>query len=97
MVVDAQGMMVAIRTEHWAMLNRLSDADMESALREMVEQVQLRRYRQSPRGPKKKPPLQSRYQNGTPWRRPESRPTGKRTADTIGHRFHVQFCGAAPH
>jgi hypothetical protein len=58
------GMTVAIPAAHWTVFHRLDDAGMAEALRDMAERVQLARYRKSPRGPKKKPPPKTRYENG---------------------------------
>jgi hypothetical protein len=58
------GMMVAIPAPHWAVFRDLSDQAFASTLRELVSSVDLSRYQKHPRGPKKKPPERTPYQNG---------------------------------
>jgi IS4 transposase len=58
------GMMVAIPPCHWEVFGRWSDAEVAAVLQEVAAGVKLARYRKHPRGPKKKPPARSRYQNG---------------------------------
>lgn len=58
------GMMVAIPPAHWHVFNDLSAAEMAGVLKDMASHVLLRRYRKTPRGPKKPPPKRSRYKNG---------------------------------
>jgi len=58
------GMMIAIPSTHWVVFRHLSDREMSEALRAIASRAQLARYRKSRRGPKKKPPPRSRYQNG---------------------------------
>lgn len=58
------GMMVAIAPDHWEMFWSLSDTEMAKALRTMADHVCLKRYRKTPRGPKKPPPKRQPYQNG---------------------------------
>ena len=58
------GMMIAIPTPHWAFFRELSDQEFANALRELAASVNLSRYQKHPRGPKKKPPARTAYQNG---------------------------------
>jgi hypothetical protein len=58
------GMMVAIPASHWAVFRDLSDQALASALRELASSVDLSKYQKHPRGPKKKPPERTVYQNG---------------------------------
>jgi len=58
------GMMMAIPAPHWALFRGLSDQECAGALRELASSVDLAKYQQHPRGPKKKPPERTPYQNG---------------------------------
>jgi hypothetical protein len=58
------GMMVAIPAADWSAFERFSDAQTARVLREIASQVSIRRYRKTPRGPKKPPPQRRRYKNG---------------------------------
>jgi hypothetical protein len=58
------GMMIAIPAPHWAFFRTLSVQAFADTLRELASSVQLSRYQKHPRGPKKKPPERSPYQNG---------------------------------
>lgn len=58
------GMMVAIPAVHWSVFETFSDAQIARVLREIASHVSLRRYRKTPRGPKKPPPPRRRYKNG---------------------------------
>jgi hypothetical protein len=58
------GMMIAIPAPHWALFRALSDKAFADALRELASSVNLLRYQKHPRGPKKKPPERTAYQNG---------------------------------
>ena len=58
------GMMIAIPTPHWVLFRELSDQAFANALRELASSVNLARYQKHPRGPKKKPPERTAYQNG---------------------------------
>ena len=58
------GMMIAIPTPHWALFRDLSAQEFANALRELAASVNLSRYQKHPRGPKKKPPERTAYQNG---------------------------------
>jgi hypothetical protein len=58
------GMMIAIPAPHWALFRELSDQEFANALRELASAVNLSRYQKHPRGPKKKPPERTAYQNG---------------------------------
>jgi hypothetical protein len=58
------GMMVAIPPAHWLVFQEFSDAEVARVLREIASHVSLRRYRKTPRGPKKPPPERRRYKNG---------------------------------
>jgi hypothetical protein len=57
-------MMIAIPTPHWAFFRELSDQEFANVLRELAASVNLARYQKHPRGPKKKPPARTAYQNG---------------------------------
>jgi hypothetical protein len=58
------GMMVAIPPERWQVFRTLSDAAIAQVLRMIASHVSLRRYRKTPRGPKKPQPKRRRYRNG---------------------------------
>jgi IS4 transposase len=58
------GMMIAIPAPHWQFFRALSDRDFADALRELAASVKLSRYQKHPRGPKKKPPERTSYENG---------------------------------
>ena len=58
------GMMIAIPAPHWALFRQLSTQGFANVLRELASAVNLTRYRKHPRGPKKKPPERTAYQNG---------------------------------
>jgi hypothetical protein len=58
------GMMIAIPAPHWALFRALSDKEFADALHEVASSVHLSRYQKHPRGPKKKPPERTAYQNG---------------------------------
>jgi hypothetical protein len=58
------GMMIAIPAPHWAFFRALSDKEFADALHEVASSVNLARYQKHPRGPKKKPPERTAYQNG---------------------------------
>ncbi len=59
------GMMVAIPAPHWALFRDLSEQEFASVLRELASSVDLVTYQKHPRGPKKKPPERTPYQNGS--------------------------------
>lgn len=58
------GMMIAIPAPHWQLFREFSDRDFAHALRELAASVMLSRYQKHPRGPKKKPPKRTPYENG---------------------------------
>jgi IS4 transposase len=58
------GMMIAIPAPHWKFFRELSDREFANAWRELANSVKLSRYQKHPRGPKKKPPERTPYQNG---------------------------------
>jgi DDE family transposase len=58
------GMMIALPAPHWALFRALSNKEFANALRELASSVRLSRYQKHPRGPKKKPPERTVYQNG---------------------------------
>jgi Transposase DDE domain len=58
------GMMVALAPACWSVFEGFDDAQMARVLREIASHVSLRRYRKTPRGPKKPPPQRRRYKNG---------------------------------
>jgi Transposase DDE domain len=58
------GMMLAIPSPHWVFFRELSDQAFANTLRELASSVSLSRYQKHPRGPKKKPPERTAYQNG---------------------------------
>src|SRR5262245_50693486 len=58
------GMMIAIPAPHWAFFRELSDRECANVLRELALSVNLSRYQKHPRGPKKKPPERTPYENG---------------------------------
>ena len=58
------GMMIAIPAPHWTFFRELSDREFADVLRELASSVSLSRYQKHPRGPKKKPPERTPYENG---------------------------------
>src|SRR5215475_2078832 len=58
------GMMIAIPAPHWALFRDLSAQEFAGALHELASSVDLAKYQKHPRGPKKKPPERTPYQNG---------------------------------
>jgi hypothetical protein len=58
------GMMVAIPAAHWQVFHDLSAAAMARVLKDIASHVSLKRYRKTPRGPKKPQPKRRRYKNG---------------------------------
>ena len=58
------GMMIAIPALHWVFFRDLSAQAFAEALRELASSVDLARYQKHPRGPKKKPPQRTPYENG---------------------------------
>ena len=58
------GMMIAIPAPHWGLFRILSAQEFANVLRELASSVNLARYQKHPRGPKKKPPERTAYQNG---------------------------------
>jgi hypothetical protein len=59
-----EGMMIAIPEPHWTKFRKLTASQMAEVLKELAANVNLRRYKKSPRGPKKPPPKKSKYKNG---------------------------------
>ena len=57
-------MMIAIPAPHWVFFRELSDREFAEALGELASSVNLSRYQKHPRGPKKKRPERTAYQNG---------------------------------
>ena len=58
------GMMIAIPTPKWTMFRALTPAQLARVLKELAANMNLRRYRKHPRGPKKPPPQRARCKNG---------------------------------
>jgi hypothetical protein len=58
------GMMVQIPSEHWNEISDLSLKQFVNLLQGWAKQMDIERYRKSPRGPKKPPPKKKRYRNG---------------------------------
>lgn len=58
------GMMVAIPARHWRVFRTLTSTELAHVLKELSSNINLRRYRKHPRGPKKPPPKKSKYKNG---------------------------------
>ena len=58
------GMMIAIPAPHWSFFRDFSAPAFAEALRELASSVDLSRYQKHPRGPKKKPPERTPYENG---------------------------------
>jgi hypothetical protein len=58
------GMMRASPAPHWVLCRVLSVQAFANVLRELASSVHLARYQKHPRGPKKKPPARTTYQNG---------------------------------
>jgi IS4 transposase len=58
------GMMIALPPPCWAVVARMAARPFARLLTGIAAQVDLGRYRKSPRGPKRPPPKKSRYRNG---------------------------------
>jgi hypothetical protein len=58
------GMMVAIPSPHWTLFRTLSAKQLADVLKDLAENVNLRRYKKHPRGPKKKPTKRTAYKHG---------------------------------
>jgi hypothetical protein len=58
------GMMVAIPSPHWSLFRSMHAQQRADVLQELAAHVNLRRYKQHPRGPKKKPTQRTAYKNG---------------------------------
>lgn len=58
------GLMVAVPAAHWTAFRNLSAAAFARWLTEVAGYARLSRYQKHPRGPKKKPPTRTPYQNG---------------------------------
>jgi hypothetical protein len=58
------GMLVAIPRPHWTLFRTLSAKQLADVLKELAENLNLRRYKKHPRGPKKKPTTRTAYKNG---------------------------------
>jgi hypothetical protein len=58
------GMMVAIPPAHWSVFEGFSDAQVAKVLSEIASHVSLRRYRKTPRGPKRPQPQRRHYKKG---------------------------------
>lgn len=50
------GMMIALPAKHWDLFRRLDEREFATLLKELAAQIDLRRFRKHPRGPKKPPP-----------------------------------------
>lgn len=59
------GMMVAIPAEHWHIFRELPVTKFAKLLRSIAAEIKLSKYKKHPRGPKKKPPPKTPYQNGS--------------------------------
>jgi hypothetical protein len=58
------GMMIAIPAPYWEVFTQLRVRPLAQVLKEIAAAARLARYRKHPRGPKKKPPKRTRYENG---------------------------------
>ena len=58
------GMMIAIPAPHWTFFRELAAKEFANVLHELASSVNLARYQKHPRGPKKRPPERTAYQNG---------------------------------
>lgn len=58
------GMMVAIPDRHWKVFRTITARDLADLLKALAMNINLRRYKKHPRGPKKPPPTKSKYQHG---------------------------------
>ena len=59
------GMMVAIPAEHWYIFRELPVTKFAKLLKSIAAEIKLSKYKKHPRGPKKKPPPKTPYQNGS--------------------------------
>jgi len=60
----SDGMMVAIPSPHWSIFRSMNAQQLADVLQELAANVNLRRYKKHPRGPKKKPTPRTAYKNG---------------------------------
>ena len=58
------GMLIAAPETEWAVYSHLSAGEMAAELKRMAAYADLKRYRKSKRGPKKKPPIRTRHSKG---------------------------------
>jgi IS4 transposase len=58
------GMLIAIPPKHWRTFATQSDDEFATTLRDIACRMKLARYKKHSRGPKKKPPKKSKYNNG---------------------------------
>jgi hypothetical protein len=58
------GMMIALPPAEWAAVADMGVREFARLMKQIAAQVDLDRYRKSPRGPKKPPPKKRRYRNG---------------------------------
>ena len=71
------GMMVALPPARWSVFEEFGDAQLARVLREIASQVVIRRYRKTPRGPKKPPPQRSATRMASTSPRQGLLPSGK--------------------
>jgi hypothetical protein len=57
-------MMVAIPSPHWSIFRSMNAQQLADVLQELAAHANLRRYKEHPRGPKKKPTQRTAYKNG---------------------------------
>jgi hypothetical protein len=62
--IRGDGMQIAIPPKHWRTFATQSDDEFATTLREIARRMKLARYKKHRRGPKKKPPKKSKYNNG---------------------------------
>ena len=59
------GMMIALPAESWACFSAMEASEFASVMRSIIKGLKIRRYQKAKRGPKKKPPPKTPYENGT--------------------------------
>jgi hypothetical protein len=58
------GMMIALPADQWGVFANMETRTFAKIMKAIAAQLDLERYRKSPRGPKKPPPKKTRYRNG---------------------------------
>ena len=57
------GMNIAIKSDHWQVFHKMTDAQMVKVLRDLASKVELSKFKKHPRGPKKPKPKREKIKN----------------------------------